>query len=65
MDQAQQKWQFDWKQIGDYLLGRSTLIGTPDDAADTCLPPLARHADFIMGGSGDSRSRQPIHSNDL
>ena len=27
MDQAQQKWQFDWKQVGDYLLGRSTLIG--------------------------------------
>jgi hypothetical protein len=27
MDLTQRQWQIDWKQVGDYLLGRSTLIG--------------------------------------
>ena len=27
MDKGQTGWQVDWKRVGEYLLGRSTLIG--------------------------------------
>jgi hypothetical protein len=27
MDKAQSRWQVDWRRVGEYLLGRSTLIG--------------------------------------
>jgi hypothetical protein len=50
MQPTQRKWQFDWKQMGDYLLGRSMFIGIADDAADNLsLCYLARHARFHHG----------------
>jgi hypothetical protein len=56
MDQAQQKWQFDWKQIGDYLLGRSTLIGIASMMLLTISAYATWHGmrDFIMGVSGEA-----------
>ena len=62
-------WQIDWKRVGDYLLGRSTLIGI----ASLMLLFISGYAtwhgmrDFIVGVSGsasDSVSRLSI-SNDL
>ena len=56
MDQAQQKWQFDWKQVGDYLLGRSTLIGIASMMLLTISAYATWHGmrDFIMGVSGEA-----------
>jgi hypothetical protein len=56
MDQAPQKWQFDWKQVGDYLLGRSTLIGIASMMLLTISAYATWHGmrDFIMGVSGEA-----------
>ncbi len=54
MDKAQSRWQVDWKAFGDYLLGRSTLIGI----ASLMLLLISGYAtwhgmrDFIIGVSG-------------
>jgi hypothetical protein len=54
MDRAQSRWQVDWKRVGEYLLGRSTLIGI----ASLMLLIISGYAtwhgmrDFIIGVSG-------------
>jgi hypothetical protein len=54
MDKVQSRWQVDWKAFGDYLLGRSTLIGI----ASLMLLLISGYAtwhgmrDFIIGVSG-------------
>ena len=54
MNQTTRQWNVDWKQVGDYLLGRSTLIGI----ASVLLLLISAYAtwhgmrDFIMGVSG-------------
>ena len=54
MERQLREWQIDWKQIGDYLLGRSTLIGI----ASVMLLLISGYAtwhgmrDFIVGVSG-------------
>jgi ABC-type anion transport system duplicated permease subunit len=56
MDPMQQKWQFDWKPVGDYLLGRSTLIGIASMMLLTISAYATWHGmrDFIMGVSGNT-----------
>jgi hypothetical protein len=56
MDPIQQKWQFDWKPVGDYLLGRSTLIGIASMMLLTISAYATWHGmrDFIMGVSGNT-----------
>src|SRR5688572_29450681 len=54
MENTKPSWQFDWKQVGDYLLGRSVLIGI----ASLMLLLISGYAtwhgmrDFIIGVSG-------------
>jgi hypothetical protein len=54
MDQTTRQWNVNWKQVGDYLLGRSTLIGM----ASVLLLLISAYAtwhgmrDFIIGVSG-------------
>src|SRR5436190_16686114 len=70
MDKGQTGWQVDWKRVGEYLLGRSTLIGI----ASLMLLLISAYAtwhgmrDFIIGVSGsvshDSGSELSI-PNDL
>jgi hypothetical protein len=54
MDKAQTRWQVDWRRFGDYLLGRSTLIGI----ASLMLLLISGYAtwhgmrDFIIGVAG-------------
>jgi hypothetical protein len=56
MDKAQTRWQVDWKRVGEYLLGRSTLIGI----AALMLLLISGYAtwhgmrDFIIGVSGSA-----------
>jgi len=56
MDKAQSRWQVDWKRVGEYLLGRSTLIGI----ASLMLLMISGYAtwhgmhDFIIGVSGSA-----------
>ena len=60
MDKAQTRWQVDWKRVGEYLLGRSTLIGI----ASLMLLLISGYAtwhgmrDFIIGVSGSANQRQ-------
>lgn len=60
MERQLREWQIDWKQIGDYLLGRSTLIGI----ASVMLLLISGYAtwhgmrDFIVGVSGT----QPVET---
>ena len=56
MDNSLRDWQIDWKRVGDYLLGRSTLIGI----ASMMLLLISGYAtwhgmrDFIVGVSASS-----------
>ena len=56
MDERLRDWQVDWKRVGDYLLGRSTLIGI----ASMMLLFISGYAtwhgmrDFIVGVSASS-----------
>ena len=56
MDKAQTPWQVDWRRVGEYLLGRSTLIGI----ASLMLLLISGYAtwhgmrDFIIGVSGSA-----------
>jgi hypothetical protein len=58
MNYSLQDWQLDWKRVGDYLLGRSTLIGI----ASLLLLFISGYAtwhgmrDFIVGVSATSSS---------
>ena len=58
MNYSLQDWQVDWKRVGDYLLGRSTLIGI----ASLLLLFISGYAtwhgmrDFIVGVSASSSS---------
>jgi hypothetical protein len=60
MERQLREWQIDWKQIGDYLLGRSTLIGI----ASVMLLMISGYAtwhgmrDFIVGVS----ATQPVET---
>ena len=53
MDNAAKNWTINWKQVGEYLLGRSTLIGV----ASLMLLMISGYAtwhgmrDFIVGVS--------------
>ena len=53
MDKVQTRWQFNWRRVGEYLLGRSTLIGI----ASLMLLLISGYAtwhgmrDFIIGVS--------------
>ena len=56
MDKVQTPWQVDWRRVGEYLLGRSTLIGI----ASLMLLLISGYAtwhgmrDFIIGVSGSA-----------
>lgn len=56
MDKVQTRWQVDWRRVGEYLLGRSTLIGI----ASLMLLLISGYAtwhgmhDFIIGVSGSA-----------
>ena len=61
MDYSLRDWQVDWKRVGDYLLGRSTLIGI----ASLMLLFISGYAtwhgmrDFIVGVSASSARSDP------
>ena len=56
MDKAQTRGQVDWRRVGEYLLGRSTLIGI----GSLMLLLISGYAtwhgmrDFIIGVSGSA-----------
>jgi len=56
MEKAQTRWQVDWRRVGEYQLGRSTLIGI----ASLMLLLISGYAtwhgmrDFIIGVSGSA-----------
>ena len=60
MDKAQTRRQIDWRRVGEYLLGRSTLIGI----ASLMLLLISGYAtwhgmrDFIIGVSGSAQPRR-------
>src|SRR6478735_7767536 len=62
MDRAQSRWQVDWRRVGEYLLGRSTLIGI----ASLMLLIISGYAtwhgmrDFIIGVSATANQNQQL-----
>ena len=67
MDPTQREWNIDWKQVGDYLLGRSTLIGIASMMLLTISAYATWHGmrDFIMGVSDNMTDAGPSIPNDL
>jgi hypothetical protein len=67
MDPTQRQGHIDWKQVGDYLLGRSTLIGV----ASMMLLTISAYAtwlgmrDFVMGVSDSAPTSGGSIPNDL